>query len=241
MPSAYGKIVKKEGKKVYVMLDQNASDFVVDNAMLLGNDDIELVVDDGVGITNNQRKFCFAVIRDIFNAQFGGYDGSEDGWLVTEESVRMHFYNKYFERYGEMFTLSKSKGRKYDANNFIDILMEFIDDHGIMLKDHRPLDFMTDKATYKHCYRSLMNSRCAICGRSGDLHHTKGSTIGMGNNRLKVNHLGRYAAELCRTHHMELDSPDNDEKSFFEKYHLVEVEINELIAAKHHLNIEKAD
>lgn len=236
MATVFGKIFKKEGKKIWLMLDQNSDDFVVDNAMMMNNNVVALNVDDGVSITNAQRKFSFAVMRDIFEAQYGGYDATNDGWLVTEESVRQHFYSKYFERYGEEFTLSASKGRKYDANNFIDILMEFVDDNGVMIKDYRPLEYMTDKAAYKHCYRALMNSTCAICGKPhADLHHV--DTIGIGNNRDKVNHLGRYAIELCRKHHNELDSPNHDQKEFIEKYHLAPVKINELIAKKHNLNM----
>lgn len=240
MAEVNGKIVKKQGKKLWILLDQNANDFEVDNAMMLGYDDVSINIDDNITVTNAQRKFAYAVINEIFDAQFGGYDGlSQDGWLVTPESVEQHFKYKYFIRYGETISLSRSKGRKYNANNFIDILMEFVTDHDISLKDYNPLEYMQGKASYNHCYRSLMTKRCAICGQFGDLHHM--DTIGMGNDRIKVNHLGRRAIELCRKHHGELDSPDNDEKTFMEKYHIVPVKIDELIAAKHHLHVEKEE
>lgn len=240
MAEVNGKITQKQGKKLWVLLDQNSNDFEIDNAMMLGYDDVSIIVDDNISVTNAQRKFAYAIINEIFDAQFGGYHKFDsDGWLVTPESVEQHFKYKYFIRYGEKISLSRSKGRKYDANNFIDILMEFVSEHGIALKDYNPLDYLQGKAAYNHCYRSLMTSRCAICGLAGDLHHV--DKIGYGNDRKTVNHLGRLAVELCRKHHSQLDSPHNDEKEFFEKYHIVPVKIDELIAAKHGLHVEKEE
>lgn len=237
MAEVKGKIVQKQGKKLWILLDENENEYELDNALLLGYDEVSVYIDDNVTITNAQRNFAYAIINEIFEAQYGGYSGLDnDGWLVTPESVEQYFKAKYFIRYGEKISLSRSKGRKYDANNFIDILMEFVSDHDVPLKNYNPLEYLQGKASYNHCYRSLMNKRCAICGISGDLHHV--DTIGAGNNRKKVTHLGRYAVELCRKHHGELDSPDNDEKSFFEKYHIVPVKINELIAVKHNFQTQ---
>ena len=75
MAEVNGKIVKKQGKKLWILLDQNANDFEVDNAMMLGYDDVSINIDDNITVTNAQRKFAYAVINEIFDAQFGGYDG----------------------------------------------------------------------------------------------------------------------------------------------------------------------
>lgn len=239
MAEVYGKIVAKEDDKLWVRLDMNSPLYTIDNALMLNNKEIAILVDDGIETTPSQRKFAFAVMRDIFNAQIGGYS-SEDaaGWTKNKQTVEAHFKKMYEVRYGKEFTFKVGQSLRKDAENFIDILMEYIDNNNLDIGEYRPLDYLGEDGRYSHCYRSLMNNRCAICGKAGDLHHVKGSTIGSGNNRKKVNHLGRYAVELCRQHHQEVDKPYNDEKHVFEKYHIVPVKIDEKIALKHGLNIK---
>ena len=103
-------------KNVRILLDEHENEYELDNALLLGYDEVSVYIDDNVTITNAQRNFAYAIINEIFEAQYGGYSGLDnDGWLVTPESVEQYFKAKYFIRYGEKISLSRSKGRKYDA------------------------------------------------------------------------------------------------------------------------------
>lgn len=43
--------------------------------------------------------------------------------------------------------------------------------------------------------------KCAICGREGEIHHV--DTIGMGNDRRKVDDSDYRKICLCRQHHTE--------------------------------------
>lgn len=234
MAEIYGKVTHKEGKKVWLLLDQNTPDFTLDNALLLGNNDVAILVNDNVATTPAQRKFAHAVMHNILEAGIDGYNPRDmGGWLLNDDTVKAHFKELFAIRYGKMFTFKVGESLKKDAEHFIEMLMEFVDEHNIAIKDYQPLDYLSDAGRYNHCYRSLMKSRCAVCGLKGDLHHIENSRIGSGGNRKKVNHIGRYAVELCRKHH---DIAHKGEKEFFEKYHLIPVKIDELIATKHKLN-----
>lgn len=237
MGQVFGKIVKKEGKKVWLMIDESDPDFDLDNALLLGNDSVELSFDDGVSTTPNQRKFAHAVMRDIQRSQVGGYNPlDEAGWLLNEDTVKAHFKEMYVIRYGKTFTFQKGKSLKIDAAHFIELILEYVDQYNIPIQNYAPLDYLSDAGRYAHCYRSIMNNRCAICGKAqADLHHV--DTVGMGNDRSKINHLGKYAIELCRMHHSELDSPYHSQKEFIDKYHVIPVKINTIIAKKHNLSM----
>jgi hypothetical protein len=57
----------------------------------------------------------------------------------------------------------------------------------------------------------------------------EGSTVGMGNNRNEVIHIGRKAISICRIHHTEIHQIG--EKDFMGKYHLDGgIEIDKTIA-----------
>lgn len=234
MTEIYGKVVDKEDKKLWIMLDANTRDYLLDNAITLGNRDVAIILDDGIETTPGQRKFAYAVMREILDANIGGYTPFDSGgWLINDDTVKAHFKRKYLLRYGKQFSFKSGNSLKKDAAHFIELLLEYVDEHEIPISNYSPLDYLSDSGRYSHCYRSIMNKRCAICGKPGDFHHIEGSRIGSGNDRKKVNHLGRYGVELCRVHH---NMAHGNEKDFFYKYHIIPVKVDELIAAKHNLN-----
>lgn len=235
MSEIFGNIVQKDGKKLWILLDPETEDFKADNALLLGNTSVTIDVDDGTQMTAEQRKFAYAVMGEIYDAGIGGYNPfDEGGWLINKDTVKAHFKRVYMMRYGEEFSFKFGASTRQQAAHFIEILLEYVDEHDISIRDYSPLDYLSDVGRYTHCYRSIMNKRCAVCGRQGDFHHLEGSRIGSGNNRKKVNHLDRWGVELCRIHHNEAHG---NEKKVFEKYHLIAVKVDELIAKKHNLNI----
>ena len=58
-----------------------------------------------------------------------------------------------------------------------------------------------------------------------DVHHLNGSTVGMGNDRSKVSHVGRMVVCLCREEHGEIHTIG--EKAFFDKHHIVPIKLTE--------------
>lgn len=234
MAEIYGKVTHKENNKVWLLLEKETNGYLLDNAMLLGNNEVTILVDDGIQTTPGQRKFAYAVMKEILDAGVGGYTPYDsNGWLINVDTVKAHFKRKYIMRYGEEFSFKIGQSLKKDAAHFIELLLEYVDENGIPISNYSPLDYLSDSGRYAHCYRSIMNKRCAICGKQGDFHHVDGSRIGSGNDRKKVNHIGRYGVELCRVHH---NIAHGNEKQTFEKYHLLPVKVDELIAKKHNLN-----
>lgn len=177
-----------------------------------------------------QRKFAFALLNDIWEAQIGGE------WLETRDSTKRHFYAAYEYYYGldfGEFSLSAVRGGKTSTNEFINMLLDFAASHNIGLSVV-PLNELETQEIKKWEYRCLMNKQCVICGKKpSDLHHL--DTIGMGMDRTTINHLKHRTIQLCREHHNMAHNMGT--VSFLEKYHLVGIKLDDQIAAAHGLNI----
>ena len=190
---------------------------------------VSLIASDENGVSSQQRKFAFALLHDIWWSQVGGY------WIETPETVKQHFYAMY-EYYNSLdfgeFSLSAAKGTKTDTNQFINMLLDYAAIHDISLSV-KPLNELEPQEIARLEYRCLMEKMCVVCGKKpSDLHHLEGSRVGIGNNRDKINHIGRKAVQLCRIHHQMFHS---DEDKFMRQFHLNGIKINEEIARKHNL------
>ena len=190
---------------------------------------VSLIASDENGVSAQQRKFAFALLHDIWWSQVGGY------WIETPETVKQHFYAMY-EYYNSLdfgeFSLSAAKGTKTDTNQFINMLLDYAAIHDISLSV-KPLNELEPQEIARLEYRCLMEKMCVVCGKKpSDLHHLEGSRVGIGNNRDKINHIGRKAVQLCRIHHQMFHS---DEDKFMRQFHLNGIKINEEIARKHNL------
>ena len=190
---------------------------------------VSLIASDENGVSAQQRKFAFSLLHDIWWSQVGGY------WIETPETVKQHFYAMY-EYYNSLdfgeFSLSTAKGTKTDTNQFINMLLDYAAIHDIALSV-KPLNELEPQEIARWEYRCLLDKRCVICGkRPSDLHHLEGSRVGIGNNRDKINHIGRKAVQLCREHHQMFHT---DESKFMSKFHLNGIRINKEIAKKHNL------
>ncbi|WP_069649654.1 putative HNHc nuclease [Caloranaerobacter ferrireducens] len=152
-------------------------------------------------ITPEQRKKIYAMIRDIANC-FG--ENEEN----TKENLKIEFIqNSQYEDF------SLSNCSKELAGDFIDFLINFAFENGIPMTEH-PIKRVDDLDRYlKACLRHRI---CAICGRRGEIHHV--DTIGMGNDRNKVNDRDYRKMCLCRVHHTEYHTLGAE--SFYKKYHL---------------------
>ena len=116
------------------------------------------------------------------------------------------------------------------AREFINFLVDFIVENDMPTRV--PLiENCEDVARY--VYACLLNKKCAVCGRHADLHHCNGGIVGMGNNRERVNHIGRPALPLCREHHTEIHSIGQED--FLRRYIIEPVRIDERIAKVYRL------
>ena len=135
-------------------------------------------------ISNLQRKKAYATIRDI---------AIELGYL-PEEMKEIMKCNYMIETGEPYFSLSDcSMGT---ARDFITFVMDFVLKEGISLSDSG-IERADDVG--KYLYACIKHRKCAVCGKDGEIHHV--DTIGMGNDRRRVDDSGYRKICLCRTHH----------------------------------------
>ena len=172
-----------------------------------------------------QRRKAYALMGEI--AEWSGTDPEDVKGIVKHQFITQHLEGLQ----KELFSLSDCD--MTTAKEFISYLIDFIVAWEVPTKV--PLvEYCEDIRRY--VYACLKHKQCAVCGkRPCDLHHV--DRVGMGNNRLKINHLGRECLPLCREHHMETD--ELGDAAFIAKYHLEPVEIDDYIAKLYKLNTKE--
>lgn len=163
--------------------------------------DGELRYNDGRSITNEQRKKAYATIRDM--AEWTGYPPED-----MKELMKYEFMIRTGEDYFSLSDCSVDLARE-----FISTLIEFSLEHGIQLSE-LAIDRTDDIGRY--LYYCIKHKRCAVCGRKGEIHHV--DTIGMGNDRRRVDDREYRKICLCREHHTEVHKIGLND---FEKKHKV--------------------
>lgn len=156
-------------------------------------------------LSDKQRKCCYALINAI--AEWSGSSTEE-----IKEAFKLEFWAEKVDTLADkIFSLANAPMSL--IAEFQKFLVNFIITNDVPVK--RPLlEYVDDIAHYT--YMCLIHKKCVICGKKADLHHI--DTIGMGNNRNEVEHLGREVMSLCREHHTEMHTIGI--KDFNDKYHL---------------------
>ena len=219
-----GKLLSRRGSVVTIELESQEKLYELDKVQ---DSVITLNIQDGRSVSPRQRKFAWAIMRDIANFAIGGSDAD------YEQKIYGYFKSEMSIHYGiEDFSMSDATGNMSDTNLLINTLLEFCLYHNVPLS-YRPLDNLDDPAIARYEYACLMNKRCVICGLKADHHHITGSKVGMGNDRSKINHRGRRLIALCREHHNLFH---HEEKERMAEYQLQGVPVNEEIARVYNLN-----
>lgn len=159
-------------------------------------------------LSDKQRRMCYALTQAIADWTGTSLD-------YTHSDRKKQFTFDYAEKFPELteklFSLSNAsmtlicEYQKY--------LIELILDFDIPLKF--PLINYVDDIQH-YTYMCVIHKKCAVCGRRAELHHA--DAVGMGNDRDKVQHLGREVISLCREHHSEIHTLGKAD--FMAKYHL---------------------
>nr|DAH68532.1 MAG TPA: Putative HNHc nuclease [Caudoviricetes sp.] len=144
----------------------------------------EMRFDDGRYISIYQRKKAYATLSDI--AKWNG-DAPED----VKEIMKYHQIKRTGCKYFSLSDCTMDTAREY-----INTLMEFALENGVPLSD-LGVDRTDDIG--KYLYFCIKHKKCAVCGRKGEIHHV--DTIGMGNDRRKVDDSNYRKICLCREHH----------------------------------------
>ena len=144
----------------------------------------EMRFDDGRHISVEQRKKVYATIRDI--ADYTGY--------LPEEQKEWLMYLHISITGCDYFSLSDCT--MDTAREFINTILEYAIENGVPLSEEA-IKRTDDVGRY--LYFCIMNKKCAVCGKPGEIHHE--DTIGMGNDRNKVDDSNHKKICLCRNHH----------------------------------------
>lgn len=183
-------------------------------------EEVEIGLKDGRKITPEQRRKAYALMGEI--SEWAGYEPEK-----MKEVLKHEFLKKVVRSLQkELFSLSNCDVTT--AREFISYLIDFILRNDV--PTHVPLGDLADDID-KYVYACLIHKKCAVCGAKAELHHC--DTIGMGNNRDKVEHLGRRCLPLCRKHHEEAHQMGDE--AFAKYHHLNFGIIDERIIKVYHL------
>lgn len=144
----------------------------------------QIRLDDGRRITAEQRKKAYATMNDI--SLYTGY--------LPEEQKEWLKYLHISRTGSDYFSLSDCSVDT--AREFINTILEYALEEGIPLSEP---GVMRADDIGKYLYYCIKHKKCAVCGRPGEIHHV--DTIGMGNDRRKVDDSGYRKICLCREHH----------------------------------------
>ncbi len=162
--------------------------------------DVRLI--DKRSITDQQRKFIFALCNEI--AYYTGDD---------KEYIRL-LMQQYNSNLRGIEVESLSTCSMTYANGLIDTIINFCIDREIPFAKELIIEngYTFDE---KQTYAMALKRVCVICGQRADIYHV--DHIGMGNDRNKISHIGKKALPLCRKHHTECHIKGNE---FYDMYHL---------------------
>ena len=177
---------------------------------------VELI--DSRPLSERQRRFVYSLINAI--AEWSGNEPED-----IKEWAKMEFWADKIDTLADkIFSLSNAPMSL--IADFQKFLIKFVIENDVPLK-FSLLEYVERDEIDNYVYMCLINKKCVVCGRKAELHHV--DTVGRGNNREQINHIGKEAISLCRNHHEEYHRIGKTE--FFERYHLNKgIEIDKTIA-----------
>lgn len=210
------KIARYDGQQLLIIPEQDLSRELQQK----GIETVEIRLNDGRTISNEQRKKIFALIRDI-----ALWNGDEPETL--RPFLTLDFVMK--NNLQDLFSLSDVD--MTTAKEFITYLIEFCFYHNIPTKD--TLLNQTDDIG-KYLYQCLEHRKCAICNAPAEVHHV--DRVGMGRDREEIVHVGLLAMALCREHH---DMAHVNEKALFEQFYVYGIKLDKYLCQRLRLRHKK--
>lgn len=197
-----GKILSVNNDVITIRVQADAQTFILDH----DSKTVEVRIDDGRSITNDQRRKIYATLRDI--ASWSG---------DMPESVK-EFFKWSFCGDEEHDNFSLSDVDRETASDFLTYLIDFCIQNGVPCSD--PLwDRCEDIERYM--YACVMTRTCCITGKkNAQIHHV--DRIGMGRNRNTVIQIGMRVVPLSADLHTMIHF-SGGEKEFYEKHHITPI------------------
>ena len=173
-----------------------------------------LYIEEHDKISDEQRKLLFALWRD-YETYTGVPIDAVEAWFKYEYMIHADL--------DRLPSVSRGRMSKHLATDFITYTLEYYLSNGIPFQQ---ADWYKGADVARVCYAMLMKRICFVCGKeNSDVHHLNGSTVGMGNDREKVSHVGRRVVCLCREDHGKIHQ--GGELAFFRKHHIVPIKLTE--------------
>lgn len=182
--------------------------------------EVQVGFPDGRMISPEQRRKAYALMGEI--AAWSGFSPEEAKLALKQQFIMLHL--QALQK--ELFSLSNCDVTT--AREFITYLIDFVLQFDVPTK--QPLIELCDDVK-KYIYSCLIHHKCAVCGAKAELHHV--DTVGMGNDRTKINHLGKRCLPLCREHHTKIGQMGDT--LFMRVYHLEPYVIDEKIVKEYRL------
>lgn len=158
----------------------------------------------------DQRKYYYALLGDI--SAFTGH-------LIEEIDDNIRW--KFKALTGRNISLSNgSNNTKDDVVLLTNIALDLAFELNVSLSNKIPIP---DKNLEYYFYKCLTHRKCCICGKHADIDHFD-ETVGMGNNRDKVDKTKFTYCALCRSHHTEKHTIGLT--AFRNKYHVYGITLN---------------
>ena len=158
----------------------------------------------------DQRKYYYALLGDI--SAFTGH-------LIEEIDDNTRW--KFKALAGRNISLSNgSSNTKDDVVLLTNIALDLAFELNVSLSNKIPIP---DKNLEYYFYKCLTHRKCCICGKHADIDHFD-ETVGMGNNRDKVDKTKFTYCALCRSHHTEKHTIGLT--TFRNKYHVYGITLN---------------
>ena len=158
----------------------------------------------------DQRKYYYALLGDI--SAFTGH-------LIEEIDDNTRW--KFKALTGRDISLSNgSSNTKDDVVLLTNIALDLAFELNVSLSNKIPIP---DKNLEYYFYKCLTHRKCCICGKHADIDHFD-ETVGMGNNRDKVDKTKFTYCSLCRSHHTEKHTIGLT--AFRNKYHVYGITLN---------------
>lgn len=158
----------------------------------------------------DQRKYYYALLGDI--SAFTGH-------LIEEIDDNTRW--KFKALAGRNISLSNgSSNTKDDVVLLTNIALDLAFELNVSLSNKIPIP---DKNLEYYFYKCLTHRKCCICGKHADIDHFD-ETVGMGNNRDKVDKTKFTYCALCRSHHTEKHTIGL--RAFRNKYHVYGITLN---------------
>lgn len=215
------KFIKRKGNILQVK-----GPFDWNNIRNKGTGEVSVIFHEKDKISRLQQNLLYALFNDCYD-----YTGDSPAYWKME-LLKQYMISRDLP---DIPSTALDVMSKNVATDVITFAMEYMLDHGIPIKQQ---EWYQGADINRICFAMFMNRVCFATGRdreycrqaNDELQLAHADTVGMGNDRDEIDHIGKYAMWLSASKHSEQHTIGLSR--FLEKYHIVPIKITPHIALK---------